>query len=221
MLDNTQRAQAPGSALDTSALRRRLIGRVWWTRIRSLGIFALMAFGSPALTGVVRDSSLPWLVYIVAPFTGIGIFGLLATLRSSVATVIVTRCCNKTLAQYSFDAFWPQVTKGEGAETARGRPKRMTLTLKTADTEGQESPLMRIDSVPQSPRWRNPWPEGMDKGVYVAGDLPFGAVGYVPSSGTFFLMQPDDWDATAQDRQLAAPDRITRAKNADLMRKII
>ena len=105
MLDNTQRAQAPGSALDTSALRRRLIGRVWWTRIRNLGIFALMAFGSPALTGVVRDSSLPWLVYIVAPFTGIGIFGLLATLRSSVATVIVTRCCNKTLAQYSFDAF--------------------------------------------------------------------------------------------------------------------
>ncbi|MFE6174400.1 hypothetical protein ACFQ8D_19665, partial [Streptomyces sp. NPDC056464] len=65
------------------------------------------------------------------------------------------------------------------------------------------------------------WPEGIDNGVYVAGDLPFGAVGYVPSSGTFFLMQPDDWDATAQDRNTASPERVSRAQDADLTRRII
>lgn len=94
----------------------------------------------------------------------------------------------------------------------------MTLTLRTA--EGQESPLMRIEPVPQRGRWRSPWPEGIESGVYVAGDLPFSAVGYVASSGTFFLMQPEDWDTAAQHRKLAAPDRVTRAYDADLTRRI-
>ncbi|MEV6588084.1 hypothetical protein [Streptomyces acidicola] len=218
MLENAQGAHAPGT-LDTAALRRKVTGRVWWTGIRNGGIYAIMAFGAPALTGVVRDSSLPWLVYIVAPFTGVGIIGLLATLHSIPVAVIVTRSCRKTLAQYSFDEFWPQITKVDGAEATKGRPKNMTLTLRTA--EGQESPLMRMNPVPRRGPWRNPWPVGIENGVYVAGDLPFGAVGYVPSSGAFFLMQPEDWDTAAQDRKLAAPDRVTRAKDADLTRRII
>ncbi|MEU1853502.1 hypothetical protein ABZ499_30630 [Streptomyces sp. NPDC019990] len=177
-----------------------------------------MAFGSPALTGVVRDSSLPWLVYIVAPFTGVGILGLIATLKSIPVAVIVTRSCRKTLAQYSFDAFWPQITKVD-AQATKGRSKKMTFTLHTA--EGQSSPLMRMDPAPPPVAWRTPWPDGIENGVYVAGDLPFGAVGYVPSSGRFFIMQPEDWDAAAQDRKLAAPDRIARAEEAGLTRRVI
>jgi hypothetical protein len=216
--NNTQGAHAPGT-LDTAALRRKLTGRIWWTCLRNGGIYAIMAFGSPALTGVVRDSSLPWLVYIVAPFTGVGIIGLIVTLKSIPVAIIITRSCRKTLAQYSFDAFWPQITKVDAAEATKGRPKKMTITLCTA--EGQASPLMRMDPVPASVAWRNPWPEGIESGVYIAGDLPFGAVGYVPSSGAFFLMQPEDWDATAQDRKLVAPDRVTRAQDAGLTRRII
>lgn len=112
-----------------------------------------------------------------------------------------------------------KITKVDGAKATRGRPKSMTLTLHTA--EGQESPLMRINPAPRRGPWRNPWPEGIENGVYVAGDLPFGAVGYVPSSGAFFFMQPDGWDATAQDRNSAGPERITRAKDASLARRII
>ena len=80
---------------------------------------------------------------------------------------------------------------------------------------------MRMNPIPRRGPWRNPWPEGIDNGVYVAGDLPFGAVGYVPSSGTFFFMQPDDWDRTAHDRKLATPLRATRAQAAGLTRRII
>ncbi|OAH14333.1 hypothetical protein [Streptomyces jeddahensis] len=107
----------------------------------------------------------------------------------------------------------------DGAQATKGRPKSMTLTLRTA--EGHESPLMRMNPVPRRGPWRNPWPEGIENGVYVAGDLPFGAVGYVPSSGAFFLMQPEDWDATANDRKQASHDRVTRAQAADLARRII
>jgi hypothetical protein len=215
--DNTQGAHAP-TTLDTAALRRKLTGRMWWTGILYLGIYALMAFGTPVLTGVVRDSSLPWLVYIVAPFTGVGILGFFATLPTIPVAVSITRSCRKILAQYSFDAFCPQITKVDGAQATKGRPKSMTLTLRTA--EDQESPLMRILPVPRPVAWRNPWPEGIEDGVYIAGDLPFGAVGYVPSSGAFFLIQPEDWDTAGHDRKQADPDRLTRAQAADLTRRI-
>ena len=218
MPHNTQGAHAPGT-LDTAALRRKLTGRVWWTGIRNGGIYAIMAFGGVSLGADLTRAGLSWVFIVMGPCVFVGIMGLLATLRSIPVAVIVTRSCLKTLAQYSFDAFWPQITKVDGAEATKGRPKKMTLTLRTA--EGQASPLMRMDQVPPSVAWRNPWPEGIESGVYVAGDLPFGAVGYVPSSGGFFLMQPDDWDAAAQDRKQADPDCVTRAQDADLTRRII
>ena len=88
-------------------------------------------------------------------------------------------------------------------------------------SEGHESPLMRMNPVPRRGPWRNPWPEGIQSGVYVAGDLPFGAVGYVPSSGTFVLMQPEDWHSAAPDRKLATLDRVAWSEEASLARRVI
>lgn len=218
MPDNTQNAYAPGT-LDTTALRRKLTGRVWWTGIRNCGIYAIMAFGGPSLGADLTRAGMSWAFIIMGPITLVGIIGLFATLPSIPVAVLLTRSCSRTLAQYSFDTFCPQITKVDGAEATKGRPKSMTLTLHTA--EGHESPLMRMNPVPRPGPWRNPWPEGIENGVYVAGDLPFGAVGYVPGSGTFFLMQPEDWDATAHDRKQADPDRVTLAEAADLTRRII
>ena len=218
MLENTQGAHAPGT-LDTIALRRKLTGRAWWVAVRNGGIYAIMAFGGTSLGADLTRAGLSWVFIVMGPCVFIGIMGLLYTLKSIPIAILVTRSCRKTLAQYSFDAFWPQITKVDAAEAKRGRPKKMTLTLLAAD--GQESPLIRMAPVPPSVAWRNPWPEGIENGVYVAGDLPFGAVGYVPASGTFFLMQPDDWDTTAHDRRLAAPDRAARAQDAGLTRRII
>ncbi|TXS42002.1 hypothetical protein EAO75_34130 [Streptomyces sp. uw30] len=217
MQDNMQGTHAPGT-LDTAALRGKLTTRMWWAGSRNTVIYALMAFGVPPLGAAANRAGMSWIFIIGGPMILVGIFGLLATLKTIPVAVLLTRTCRRTLAQYSFDTFCPRITKADGAEATKGRPKSMTLTLHTA--EGQESPLMRMIPVPRSASWRNPWPEGIENGVYVAGDLPFGAVGYVPSSGTFFLMQPDDWDATAQDRKLATPDRVTRAQDADINRRI-
>jgi hypothetical protein len=216
--EHTQGAHTAG-ALDTAALRQKLTARMWWAGIRNTVVYALMAFGGPTLGAAANHAGMSWLFVIGGPCILIGMFGLLGSLKSIPIVVLLTRTCRKTLAQYSFDTFCPQITKVDGANATKGRPKNMTLTLHSAD--GQESPLMRINPVPRRGPWRNPWPEGIENGVYIAGDLPFGAVGYVPSSGVFFLMQPADWDATAHDRRQADHGRTARAQAADLTRRII
>jgi hypothetical protein len=205
--------------LDTAVLRRKLTSRAWWTGVRNVAVYALMAFATPALGAGANRAGMSWVFVIGGPCILIGIFGLLGSLKSIPIAVLLTRTCRKALAQYSFDTFCPQIIKVDGAAATKGRPKKMTLTLHTA--EGQESPLLRIEPVPQRGRRRAPWPEGIQNGLYIAGDLPFGAVGYVPSSGAFFLMQPEDWDAAAQDRKVAVADRSSRAEDAGLTRRII
>ncbi|MBT1097838.1 hypothetical protein [Streptomyces sp. Tu102] len=218
MPDNMQGTHAPGT-LDTAALRGKLTTRMWWAGIRNTLIYALMAFAVPPLGAAANRAGMSWIFIIGGPMILIGIFGLLATLKTIPLAVLLTRTCRRTLTQYSFDTFCPQITKVDGAEATKGRPKSMTLTLH-AD-QGEESPVMRMNPVPRRGPWRNPWPEGIENGVNIAGDLPFGAVGYVPSSGTFFLMQPDDWDATEHARKQAGPDRVARAQAADLARRIL
>ncbi|MFJ5058945.1 hypothetical protein ACIP96_05940 [Streptomyces nigra] len=218
MPEETRRADVQGT-VDAAVLRRTVTARAWWAGIRSGGIFAVMAFGAPALTGVVRDSAWPWLVYVVAPFTGVGIIGLISMLKSIPVAVLLTRACRRTLARYPVDGFWPVIEKVDGAEGGKRRSKALTFRLRTA--EGEESPVMRMQPVPRRAVWRGPWPECMDSGVYVAGDLAFGAVGYVPASGGFFFMQPDDWDACAQERRVAGGDRAGRARGAGVDRRII
>ncbi|MGW0563764.1 hypothetical protein ACWDZ4_24925 [Streptomyces sp. NPDC003016] len=218
MPEHTRGAHAPGT-LDTAALRRKLTNRMWWAGIRNTGIYGLMAFAMPGLGQAAKHAGMPWVPVVGGPVIFVGILGFIASLYTIPLAVTITGSCRKTLAQYSFDTFCPRITKVDGAEATKGRPKNMTLTLHTA--EGQESPLMRINPAPRRGPWRNPWPEGIENGVYVAGDLPFGAVGYVPSSGAFFLMQPEDWDASAHDRRQADHDRTARARGADLTRRII
>lgn len=62
-------------------------------------------------------------------------------------------------------------------------------------------------------------PKGVEDGVWVAGDLPFGGVVIVPSSGTFLLIRPAKWDKLTSEREQAGPDhRQARARQADLGR---
>ncbi|MBT2510759.1 hypothetical protein J7I98_34050 [Streptomyces sp. ISL-98] len=218
MPENTQGAHAPGTS-GTAALRQKLTNRMWWAGIRNTGIYALMAFGGPALGAELTRAGLSWIFIIMGPVVFVGILGFIASLYTIPLAVTITGSCRKTLAQYSFDTFCPQITKVDGAEATKGRPKNMTLTLHTAD--GQESPLMRINPAPRRGPWHNPWPEGIENGLYIAGDPPFGAVGYVPSSGAFLFMQPDDWDATAHDRRQADRGRTARAQGAELTHRII
>ncbi|MDQ8704241.1 hypothetical protein RCO28_17350 [Streptomyces sp. LHD-70] len=218
MPDNAQEAQTPG-VLDTAALRRKLVNRMWWAGSRNLVGYGLMAFAMPALGQVAKGAGMSWVPVVGIPIIIIGIFGVLGTLRSLISAFFITRGASRTLAHYPFDTFVPRITKVDGAEATKGRPKSMTLTLHTAD--GNESPLMRINPVPRRGPWRNPWPEGIDGGLHIAGDPHFGAVGYIPSSGVFLFMQPDDWDGTAGERRQASPERARLAAEAELNQRII
>ncbi|MGP2440146.1 hypothetical protein [Streptomyces sp. JW3] len=218
MSENTRDAGA-SHALDTAALRRTLTARVWWSRIRNLAIFAVMAVGGVWLGSLLTRSGLSWIFVIMGPCVLTGMIGFLLTLRSIPPLVVVTRVCRKTLMQYDFGVFCPSTAKVDGADATRIRPKKMTLTLSGSVVDA--SPLMRIDPVPPPGAWRNPWPKGIEDGVYLAGDLPFGAVGYAPSSGAFFLMQPDDWETADRDRKAATSDRFALAEQSGLTQRVI
>ncbi|NBE54057.1 hypothetical protein, partial [Streptomyces boluensis] len=192
---------------------------VWWVGTRNTVVYGLMAFATPAIDQAAKHAGMGWAPVVGTPLILIGIFGIIGTLRSIFAAVFITRGCSRTLAHYSFDTFIPQVTKVDGAEATKGRPKNMTLTLHTAD--GHESPLMRINPLPRRGPWRNPWPEDIDNGLYIAGDPHFAVVGYVPSSGVFLFMQPEDWDGTADERRQADPERARRAADAEINQRIL
>ncbi|MGX1886347.1 hypothetical protein [Streptomyces sp. NPDC055287] len=206
-------------AVDAEELRKRLTSRVVRRFLAYGATFAVMAVVPPLLVqSGAFDGTWHWAVYVTAPFTGIGIMGLLAVLFYKLpSVVVVTRACRKALRQYSFDEFWPQVEKKDGKRATKGGPK-LTLRLKTA--QGARSPLMHVLEVPSRGRRRDPWPEGIENGVWVAGDLPFGGIAFVPGSGALLLMHPEKWDRLAPDRESAGPDRIARAEQAGLARRV-
>ncbi|MFM9369451.1 hypothetical protein [Streptomyces sp. Da 82-17] len=207
------------SGLDTAALRRKMVNRVWWVGIRNTVGYGLMAFATPGVGQAAKSAGMGWVPVVGGPLIFIGILGFLGTVFGTLPGLFVVRGAGRALSHYTFDTFIPRITKVDGADATRGRPKGMTLTLHTA--EGHESPLMRVNPVPRRGPWRNPWPEGIDEGLYIAGDPHFGVVGYVPSSGVFLFMQPDDWDGTADERRQASPGRVRRAAEAELNQRII
>ncbi|WP_138903963.1 hypothetical protein [Streptomyces albidochromogenes] len=207
------------AAVNAEELRKRLTSRVVRRFLAYGATFAVMAAVPPLLVqSGAFDGTWHWLVYVTAPFTGIGILGLLAVLLYKLPpAVVVTRACRKALRQYSFEEFWPQVVKKDGKQATRGRPE-LTLRLKNAD--GTRSPLLRVLEVPSRGRRRDPWPEGIENGVWVAGDLPFGAIAFVPGSGALLLLHPEKWDRLASERESAGRDRIARAERAGLARRV-
>ncbi|WP_138908175.1 hypothetical protein [Streptomyces chryseus] len=207
------------AAVDTEELRKRLTSRVVRKFLAYGATFAVMAVVPPLLVqSGAFDGTWHWLVNITAPFTGIGIMGLLVLLFYKLpSAVVVTRASRKVLRQYSFEEFWPHVVKKDGKRATRGRPE---LTLRLKNAEGTRSPLLRVLEVPSRGRRRDPWPEGIENGVWVAGDLPFGGIAFVPSSGALLLMHPEKWDRLASERESAGPDRIARAERAGLARRV-
>ncbi|WP_093798725.1 hypothetical protein [Streptomyces sp. Wb2n-11] len=206
-------------AAGAEELRKRLTSRVVKKFLAYGATFAVMAVVPPLLVqSGAFDGTWHWIVSVTAPFTGIGIMGLLVLLFYRLpSAVVITRVCRKALRQYSFEEFWPHVVKKDGKHATRGRPE---LTLRLKNSEGARSPLLRVLEVPRRGRFRDPWPEGIENGVWVAGDLAFGGIAFVPSSGALLLMHPEKWDRLASDRESAGPDRIARAERAGLARKV-
>lgn len=70
----------------------------------------------------------------------------------------------------------------------------------------------------RSPLMRSGWPEGIAKGVWFAGDDPFGGAAIVPGTGELLFMQPKEWGLFAEERERAGTERIGRAKRGGIKR---
>ncbi|MGW7054732.1 hypothetical protein [Streptomyces sp. NPDC054887] len=220
MSETPQVASHQPPAVDAEQIRRQLTSRVRRKFLTYGGLFAAMAVLPPVLSQWEALDSGPWrwVVYVTAPLTGVGIIGLIAVLFYLLpSAVALTRACGQTLGEYAFDTYWPRVDKKGGKSATKGRPE---LTLRLRSAEGVRSPLMRVVEVPRRGAWRDPWPDGIENGVWTAGDLPFGGVAFVPGSGAVLLMRPEKWDRLASERDTFGADRIARAERAGLERRV-
>ncbi|MFI5754305.1 hypothetical protein [Streptomyces sp. NPDC051569] len=66
---------------------------------------------------------------------------------------------------------------------------------------------------------RRRWPEGIENGAWIAGDLPFGGVLVVPGSNAMMFLNPADWEKMAPRREQAGAERIARAEQAKLAKR--
>lgn len=141
------------------------------------------------------------------PLLVIGLIGsMITTLASWGALTLIFRCW-RVLRTYPME-FRRPVEKGEESRGAR-------LALRFGDTDEVHPPLMRAIAVT-----RPGWPQRMSEGVWFAGDDAFGGVALVPESGELLLMQPREWDLSADARAEAGEERVRKAKRAGIKRRL-
>jgi hypothetical protein len=194
-------AGSPDAAIVRKVLKRGylLLAKDFVVRV---GVFALLIVAAGAL-GRVWDSPLPG-VLIYAAVLGF----VLMAYRFPIALASLAKR-RKVLCHYPLE-FRPSID----IKTQKWTKFGAVFTLRIKDHEPGRSPLM--EAVEGLGRQRRP--EGVEDGVWVAGDLPFGGVVIVPSNGSYLLIRPAKWEKLASEREQAGPDRIARAQRAGLGR---
>ncbi|WP_141581626.1 hypothetical protein [Actinomadura sp. WMMA1423] len=140
----------------------------------------------------------------LGPFLGAGLIALPMGTRFWLPQILSMRKCARVLEVYDFE-FRAPVRK------ANLRPKGVrSLTL-----GGAGSPPMSAREPLHSDRW----PAGIERGVWFAGDEPFGGVILVPDTGELMFVRPEIWAALDTARREAGPERQERAQRAGLARK--
>ncbi|NDU72333.1 hypothetical protein GWI34_06800 [Actinomadura sp. DSM 109109] len=144
-------------------------------------------------------------VRFLYPLVGTGMVALLLGTRFWLPQIVALRRCARILKVYDFE-FRSPVKKSN----LRGNGVR-TLTV------GGDSPRMSA----REPLFSDRWPRGIERGVWFAGDDPFGGVVLVPGTGELMCMQPANWAQEDRARRAAGPRRRERAAQAGLARKSI
>ncbi|MFE1175070.1 hypothetical protein [Streptomyces sp. NPDC058773] len=168
--------------------------------VRLLITVLLVAF-SVALSRMTESNSIVLTLPIVA-----GVFVFIATAYRLIYGIRVIQCA-RVLRDYPME-FHPRVIKKRERWTQYGNVYEVRVT-----TRGQHgAPLMLAVNA----AGRRRWPEGVEEGAWLAGDLPFGGVLVVPGSNAMLFLKPADWDKTARKREEAGAERIARAERAKL-----
>ncbi|UKY52301.1 hypothetical protein [Streptomyces inhibens] len=142
-------------------------------------------------------------------FTVAGVGAFVLTVHRLIYGIRVSQCA-RVLRDYPLE-FHPRVIKKRERWTQYGNVFEVRVT-----TRGQHgAPLMLAVNAPG----RRRWPEGVEEGAWLAGDLPFGGVLVVPGSNAMLFLKPADWEKTARKREEAGAERTARAQRAKLNSK--
>ncbi|WP_433464223.1 hypothetical protein [Spirillospora sp. CA-128828] len=145
-------------------------------------------------------------VKFLYPFVGVGIVTVAFGTRLWLNQIFWMWKCGRVLKVYDFE-FRSPVQKSNLRSAGR-----RSLTL---GTDG--SPRMSA----REPLCSSRWPKEIARGVWFAGDDPFGGVILVPDTGELMCVQPENWSVHEKARQQAGAERRERAAQAGLARKSI
>jgi hypothetical protein len=154
------------------------------------------------LVGAVL-AAVPLLVQVKVfyPFIGVGIVTLGQGTRFWLDQILWMRKCARVLRVYDFE-FRSPVQKSN--LRSRGR-RSLTLGADGAPRMAAREPL-----------FSERWPREIARGVWFAGDEPFGGVILVPDTGELMCMQPENWSVHERARREAGPERQEKARQAGL-----
>ncbi|MGY0490373.1 hypothetical protein [Streptomyces sp. WG-D5] len=144
-----------------------------------------------------------------SPFMGVltiaGILGIILMGFRFPYAVLWLRRCKRALRCYPLEYRPHVIQKG------KNRNRYGTVfTLRIRDHQPGREPQMKAVNALE----RHAWPAGIERGVWIAGDLPFGGVIVTPDKGELLIMQPEKWEKLAAERDSAGPDRLAKARQA-------
>ncbi|MFE0374393.1 hypothetical protein ACFW1M_02185 [Streptomyces inhibens] len=198
------RTPAPLDAPDAAQVlkaNRLVLARLMTVRL----LVTVLLVAVPVVLSRVTDSNS---IFLTLPIVA-GVFVFVVTVYRAIYGIRLSQCA-RVLRDYPLE-FHPRVIKKRERWTQYGNVFEVRVT-----THGQHgAPLMLAVNAPG----RRRWPEGVEEGAWLAGDLPFGGVLVVPGSNAMLFLKPADWDKTARKREEAGAERIAKAQRAKLNSK--
>ncbi|MGY0490407.1 hypothetical protein [Streptomyces sp. WG-D5] len=182
----------------------RIIQRNTVALARDFGIRLLVCLVLMA-TPIVLSRAAHWDSPFMGVFTIAGIIGVIFMGFRFPYAILWLRRCRRALRIYPLEYRPHIIQKGKN----RNRYGTVFM-LRIRDHQPGREPQMKAVNALE----RHSWPAGIERGVWIAGDLPFGGVIVTPDSGELMIMQPEKWDKLAAERDNAGSDRVARARQA-------
>ncbi|MCF6526473.1 hypothetical protein [Streptomyces sp. JJ36] len=171
--------------------------------VRTAVAAALLGTPFVVVRGLGAPDSVLW--FLSSP-VGMAVL-LLTLLRARFAVRL--RQCARVLRHYPME-FRPALDRRETGRLLHG-----TVHTVRPRVPGEQGALWMWAMDAAGPRGRL---QGVEQGVWFAGDPPFGGVLVVPGSDVLLFVSPSDWEKVARRREKAGPERLHRAAQAHLDR---
>ncbi|MCZ2527507.1 hypothetical protein ACFW9F_12470 [Streptomyces sp. NPDC059506] len=142
------------------------------------------------------------------PLSIAGFIGLLSVAFLLYGRISSARRCARVFRTY------PLEFRAPVGKVHEQRP--LTLYLRLGG-EGGGARIMRAKRLSDG----SGWPEGIENGIWFAGDELFGGAAVVPGSEVLLFMQPSEWKETDAERRNAGEERAGKAGRAGLKQYVV